>query len=227
MKGSLLLAAFTLCMAFTAKAKDIMLTEQNFCSLEGPVTRQSVNELKICLTEQVTKRGLRPYPIYIYLHSPGGSVYSGLKFIEYAKNFNNVHTITSYAASMAAGIVEHLPGKRYITPSGIMMFHRARGSVKGQLETGELEKRLAFWKKIIRGMEKKQANRIGITLREYKKRIKDEWWLYSEDSIKANASDEIANVTCTKKLSKIKVKRKVLSFFGTRETEVYKCPVLN
>lgn len=223
MKG-FILAAFL--FASTASAKDLVLKTNNVCVIDTAIDAVSVQAAKNCLAEKVIKRRGRNYPIYLYLNSPGGSIYSGLKFIEFAKTIPNLHTITSYSASMAAAIVEHLPGKRYITETGIMMFHRARGRVGGQIESGELERRLKFWKKIIRKSEKVQAKRIGITLKEYKSRIKDEWWLYGEDSVNAGVSDEVVVVKCSIPLSQKKVKVITRSVFGSSEKEVSACPLL-
>jgi len=77
------------------------------------------------------------------------------------------------------------------------MAHRARGSVSGQFESGELEQRLAMWKKIVRKMEQTNADRMQISLDEYKKRVKDEWWSFGQDLIKDNMVDRIVPVKCS------------------------------
>ena len=186
-----------------------------------------MRKLKYCLVDKVSKRRGRRYPIYLYLNSPGGSIYQGLRFISFAKTINNLHTITEFSASMAAAIAQGLPGKRYVVENGVFMFHRARGGFQGQFEDGELESRLKMWKKIVRNMEKMQAKRIGITLKEYKTRRVNEWWVYGDDNIKQNTADGMVEVRCTPALISKEHKVVVRSMFGTREVTLSGCPLVN
>lgn len=222
-----LVALVFICSLQVANAKDVVFNTRNVCSIEGPVTGASMRKAKFCLVDKVSQRRGRDYPIYLYLHSPGGSIYQGLRFIEFAKTIKNLHTVTSYAASMGAAIVQHLPGKRYVTENGIFMFHRAYGRFEGQFEDGELERRIKFWKKIVRKQEQTQADRIGITLKDYKKRVKDEWWLYGNESVTKNVADAVVSAKCTPKLAKQKKTVKMRSLFGTIEKTVSGCPLLN
>lgn len=209
------------------KTKTINLTTRNVCSIEGPVTVESVRKAKHCLANKNIKRGRRRYPIYLYLYSPGGSIYQGLKLIEFAKGIKNLHTITNYAASMASAIVEQLPGRRYAVENNIFMFHRAQGVFRGQFETGEVEKQVKFWKGIVRNMSRKNANRIGMTLKHYDEVIKDEWWIYGKDSVRMNICDEIVQLTCSAPLMARTRKIKVRSLFGSFVKQVSDCPLLN
>lgn len=222
-----IMAIFSYNTTNASSADVINFTGTNVCSLIGTVDRNSVQELKLCFADKVVKRGRKTYPLYLYINSGGGDVAAGLDFIEYAENIPNLHTVTKFAASMAAAIVEHLPGKRYITKHGVMMFHRARGSVSGQFEKGELESRLRLWKSIIRKFEQVQADRIGITLKEYKKRRKDEWWVYGSDNISQNTADEIKSLTCSPYLMKQFKEVKERTIFGTFKYKKYECPILN
>lgn len=216
-------------MAFAkfSKAKEILLTTQNVCSITSAVDSNSMKAVKDCLAKKVAARKNKSYPIYLYLNTPGGSVYDGLRFIKFAKNIRNLHTITEFSASMGAAIMQGLPGKRYLVEDGIVMFHRARGSVQGQFEDGELESRLRLWKKIVRKMEIMQANRIGISLSEYKERRMNEWWLYGNEAVTSNVADEEVVVKCSHLLMSKKSKRTVRGFIGNYEVEESNCPLLD
>lgn len=226
MKQLLMIAALV-CGLQIANAETLNLTTYNVCSLEDQVNSKTMSKLKNCLIEKVSKRRGKRYPIYLYLNSPGGSIYDGLRFIEFAKTIRNLHTITEFSASMAAAIVQGLPGKRYVTKHGVLMFHRARGGFRGQFEDGELESKLKLWKKIVRTMEQMQADRIGISLKEYKKRRKDEWWVYGDDNITSNTADKLISVSCSMKLIKQTEKVKVRTFFGSFEYTKSNCPLVN
>lgn len=204
-----------------------LLTTKNHCTLAGEVNSQSMIELKFCLIDQDLQRGNKDYPIYLVVDSGGGEIYAGLRFIEFAKTIKNVQTVTIFAASMAAGIVEALPGKRHATENAIFMFHRAKGSFKGQFEDGELEQQLDMWKKIVRKMEQMNADRVGITLAEYKSKVINEWWIYGKDSVKQNVSDQISVFECSNVLLKERRSVSIDTFFGVIEFEESACPLVN
>lgn len=207
--------------------KVIKFTEDNHCFLDSSVSAKSMGAMKICLSKKHLKRGKKSYPIYLVINSPGGSVYAGLDFIRFAKNIPNLKTYTIFAASMASAIVEHLPGDRIGSDFTVTMFHRAKGSFKGQFEDGEVEKQLKLWKEIVRSMETASSKRIGISLEEYKKRVKDEWWVYGDDNVTQNTLDSITPAKCSNKLLKKFTSKTVDTlFFGKVTISKSKCPLI-
>lgn len=204
------------------KLGKIELTEKNTVLLIGEVNSRSV--AKVIADIEAIKDSAKI--VYLYIDSPGGEIMSGLELITYLKGLNNVETITKFAASMASAIVEHNKGKRYILSNGVLMFHRAAGGVSGQFEDGELESRLALWKKIVRGMEKVNAERMKLTLEEYKKLVVNEYWIYGEESIDKNASDALVSISCSEGLKKATHEITVLSIFGEQSYKISKCPLL-
>jgi ATP-dependent protease ClpP protease subunit len=223
----LLMVVATVCGLQMVNAKDIVINTSNVCTLDGPVDSESTKKVKLCLVEKSLKRRGRGYPIYLYLASPGGSIYQGLRFVEFAKTIPNLHTITEFSASMAAAIAQLLPGQRYVTKHGVFMFHRASGSFRGQFEDGELESRIKMWKQIVKNMEKNQAKRIGITLKEYKKRRTNEWWIYGEHNVTENVADAVVTVKCTPALIKQSYKKTYQSIFGSKTVTKSACPLVN
>ncbi len=210
-----------------ANNEEVVLTKNNHCSLQGKVTSESMRSLKSCLAKRVVKRRGSRYPLYLVINSPGGSVYAGLQFISYAKNIRNLQTVTIYAASMGSAIVQALPGKRHGTDNAITMFHRAKGSFSGQFGEGELESKLKLWTRIVLGMETVNAKRIGIPLSDYKKKVVNEYWVYSHDNVKQNTLDTISIVKCSHPLLKVVRKVRVKTMFGTINKTVSGCPILN
>jgi ATP-dependent protease ClpP protease subunit len=190
-------------MYLPAKAdmKKIVLNESNFCMLNEDVNVDSMRQLKICLVSQQLFRNSVKDPIYLIINSPGGSIYAGLDFIRFAKDIPNLHTVSIFAASMASAIVEALPGKRYAVEGSIMMFHRAKGAFSGQFADGEVEQRLKLWRQIVESMEITNATRIGISLKEYKDRVKDEYWVYGSDNVKLNIIDQEVKIVCDLKMN--------------------------
>jgi|WetSurMetagenome_2_1015567.scaffolds.fasta_scaffold281785_1 ATP-dependent protease ClpP protease subunit len=200
MKSLLFAIITTISLAGLANT-NIKLSKDNFVILRQEVTEQSISKLELELTDKVAKRGNKDYPIYLLLDSPGGSIDAGLSFIEFAKTIPNLHTITIFAASMASGIVESLPGTRNIINSGILMFHRAKGGVQGQFEDGELESRLGIYKRIVVNLlEQTNADRLKLSLTEYKSKVKDELWIGGFEAVEQKAADTKVNIECSSEL---------------------------
>jgi len=208
-------------------AKNIELTPDNMVVFRNEVSDESVSKAQLDLAKKVAKRGTKSYTIYLVLDTPGGSISSGLNFIEFAKTVPNLETITLFAASMGSAIVEALPGKRNIIDSGILMFHRAAGGVEGQFEDGELESRLAFYKKWVRNMETVNANRLNITLDAYKAKVKDEYWVSGKDAVTDKAADEVVNIVCSDSLLNTSI-TETFVFMGMFQIEVKfnACPLI-
>jgi len=207
-------------------SKTINLKTYNTINVLGPISSNSTKKIKEKLTKLDHFRGKRNYPLYLVIDSPGGSIYAGNQLIDVIKSIKNVKTVTYFAASMASAIVEQTPGTRYIVPSGIMMFHRASGGFQGQFNDGELESQLRLWKAIVTSMEIANAKRIGISLKEYKRKVKDEYWTTAAESVKENVSDEVVLVKCSQKLVKATTTITKRTMFGTSSIEVSKCPTL-
>ncbi len=205
--------------------EQLHLNSRNTVVLRGEVTEASIIKTETELVALVATRALtKDYPLYLVIDSPGGDVNAGLSFIQFAKIIKNLHTVTIFSASMAAGIVEGLPGRRLITDDGQLMFHRAAGGVEGQIETGELESRLASIKKMVLRMENMNASRLQITLADYKAKILNEYWLDSEDAIHDKAADKIIDIVCSQELAERTESVTVESMFGVYVAKYSKCP---
>lgn len=226
MKAISIIVAALLALSLSAQARTIELSTRNSVTFRGEVDDDSTAEVQIALMKLVARRGTAPYIIYLVLDTPGGSIDSGLNFIEFVKTIPNVETLTLFAASMGSAIVEHLPGKRLITENGILMFHRAKGGLQGQFEDGELESRLTMYKDLVRFMEQKNATRMCVTLAAYKASVKDELWILGKDAVSKKAADEIVNATCTLELINTPV-IKTVSFLGMSfDIEFNGCPLI-
>lgn len=215
---------FMLTGAFSAP-KHVTLSKQNMVLIRTEISNESVNKAMKDLYRINKERKDVKTPIYLVLDSPGGSIFAGLAFIRFAKHIKNLHTITINAASMAHAIVQALPGKRYILEDGILMAHRAKGGFRGQFENGEVESRLKIVKEVVRLMERKNAKRIGISLKDYKLKVINEWWSLGKIAIEENVADELVEVTCSNELIEETYTEEVRTFFGSGSVEYSKCPL--
>lgn len=207
----------------------ILLTPKNTVVINTDINNTSVAAAQMELAQLVIKRAssFSNYPIYLVLDSPGGSITDGEAFIQFAKHIPNLHTISVFSASMASAIVQALPGNRYVTLNGTLMFHRARGGVQGQFETGELESRLTYYKQIVRGMEQRNANRMKVSLANYKALVLNEWWAYGKDALTQRMADDTADIVCSAELVTTK-KVQSINIMGmfTVTVEYSGCPLI-
>jgi ATP-dependent protease ClpP protease subunit len=128
---------------------------------------------------------------------------------------------------MAHAISQGIVGERLATLKNIMMAHRAKGTFSGQFENGELESQLQLFKKIVRTMEQRNANRIGISLKAYKSNVINEWWSYGSQSKKLNIVDKLVSLICSKELINKKRSSTRMTILGPMEgPEKSQCPLI-
>jgi ATP-dependent protease ClpP protease subunit len=221
------LTVLILSVITNAQSLHINLTQQNTVTIRNEINDEVVTKAAKELSNLITKRGKQNYKIYLVLDTPGGSIDSGLNFIEFAKTLPNVETLTIFAASMGSAIVEALPGKRNILPTGILMFHRARGGVQGQFESGELETRLDLYKRLVRSMEQTNSSRMSMSLEMYKLAVKDELWILGSEAIRAKAADNVVTVSCSSELiSENKTETFLIGGMFAVRVDFSACPIL-
>lgn len=206
--------------------RPIFLTTANTVVIDTAITNSSVAQAKKDLFELVVLRGMKSYPLFLVLNSPGGSIMAGENFIRYAKTVWNLHTVSINAASMAHAIVQALPGKRYAVGGAVLMAHRAKVGISGQINDGELESRLRMIKAMVTDMETRNSKRIGISLLTYKSKVKDEWWTYGEENVKQNVVDSMANLKCSIELIKKEKTTIIRSIFGSVKIKKSACPLM-
>lgn len=216
------------CSAFAVNnLPNVSLNEKNMVAIRGAIDFGSVGAAQVALAKAVADRGSKQYTIYLVLDSPGGDIEAGETFIEFAKTIPNLKTITMFAASMASAIAEALPGERLILESGVLMFHRARMQVSGQINEGELESRLESTKKLVTILEQRNADRLGLPLAEYKKRVVNELWMSGgPDAIEQHGADRVVSMTCSQELlTATEIVVVDLGFFAVRAKRSL-CPLL-
>lgn len=202
----------------------VNLNPNNTVNLRGEVSAESVKQVMMEIQSLRERNPLEK--IYLVINSPGGSVLDGMDLIRFLDTQDNIDTITFNAASMASAIVEANKGKRLILRDSTMMFHRARLGVQGQVD-GELESELAMYKKLINILEKQNADRIGISLKEYKENIINEWWVIGEENIDKNVADSVVKVKCSSDLIKQTEEKQLQIIFFTVTAKYSKCPLFS
>ena len=213
--------------ASTALSKTLTLEPNNTIYINGAINPTSVSQAIQDIISLDDKRGTNKYALYIVLNSPGGSIMDGQDLIRFANTVENIHTVCIFCASMAHAIAQGVKGTRLATPDNIMMAHRARGGFSGQFEDGELESQLRLFKSVVRSMEQRNADRIGISLKTYKSKVANEWWSYAKESLDQNIVDVLVTLKCSKELINTKRQSTVMTPFGPMQgPEKSQCPLV-
>lgn len=203
--------------------KTLMLESSNTVSIKGPITQSSMALAMTELQEKASKLD-KEDDLYLFMDTGGGSIFAGLDFIDFANSLpNNIVTVTKFAASMGFQIVQNM-GKRYITPSGILMSHRATGGVEGQFD-GELESQYKMIKEQIDRMDVIASARMEISYADYKSMIINEFWSNGFRSVNNKSADEVVNVRCGDSFVGSS-KSTINTMFGPYEVELSKCPLI-
>lgn len=224
---NLMLILMSIIISASAHGKELLLTSANTVSINTGISSESVDQAIKDLIAADEARKDSNTPIYIVLNSPGGSIIAGNKLINFANTIPNVHTVCMFCASMAHAISQGIKGTRYATEDNIMMAHRAKGGFSGQFEDGEVESQLKLFKSYVRAMELRNAKRIGISLRQYKSKVVNEWWTYGAESVQQNIIDSLVTLACSKELIRKKVPVYQQTMFGLiKSGESSACPLI-
>lgn len=173
------------------KLPEIVLTQSNHATLIGEVTGQSVKET-IDKLRKLDNSKTR----YLYINSPGGEVQTGIRLVNYLQSAEGkgIICVADTAISMAMVSMQACE-TRVTTPNATFMSHGIAGGVQGY--TRKVESDLTIMKGFDYILAKIQAERMGITVEELRKRQNEEYWIIgSEAIIAANAADKVAKVSC-------------------------------
>ena len=210
-----------------AVAGTVTLEAENTVSLRDTFTSGSVANV-INKLQTLNAKLPSHSKINLYLNSPGGSIIAGNELIKFVNSLGRkVNVICDFCASMGFQTFQGILGKRYITPFGVLMSHKAAGSFRGEFP-GQINNRLNFWLKRVQKMDDIVVSRTNgkQTLKSYQALYENEYWCNDSDCIDAGFADEVVSVKCAKSLSGTE-KNVVRGFFGSYEIVTSKCPLIS
>lgn len=130
--------------------------------------------------------------IYLYINSPGGSVYDALAIYD-TMNFvkSDVQTVgIGIQASAAAFLLSSgTKGKRFILPHATVMVHQPSSGTRGKVTDQEIDLRESLRvKKLLEGIMAKNTGQKPAKIHEDMERDK---WMTAEESVKYGIADKI------------------------------------
>jgi len=207
---------------FSSNPELIELKKDNFVSLREPIDQDVSSRLLSKLNLIESKHEI----IYLYINSPGGSVMAGLEIINYIKSLQQkskkIICIAHNAMSMAFVIFQYC-SQRYILYSSTLMQHQMSLGVKGKIY--DINSRISYLNSVETKLNQDQASRLNMTLDSFNKLIQNDWWLYSENIILANAADKVVSITCS--FENYDENVIVQTMFGEVHIKYSACPLIN
>lgn len=194
---------------------EVVLTPENHSAIRDEVNETSVNVVLQGITNSDPSK-----PYYIYLDSPGGSVFAGRRLVSYLQSSDRqIICVAQTAISMAFVILEACP-TRLMTNHGILMSHEIAGGAKGSLS--DMKASLALTQKLADLYDGMIASRLGLTIDAYRAKIRPEFWMVGiQEGLDNKAVDAEVKVSCTKALEKQTEKLGE----GDGAMKISKCPV--
>ena len=172
----------------------IELNENNTAILMNEVNEKSIS----FVIDQIYQ--LSENDIYIYIDTPGGSVYEGQKLvntIEYMKDIKNITCVVQQASSMGFVILQSCPLRTALKGSMIMQ-HQI--STRLYDEKAKLKNYMHYIDNMEDELIEMQSRRIGITKKEFIDKTYHDWYLTPKMALKYNVIDKIVKVGCKKSM---------------------------
>lgn len=130
--------------------------------------------------------------IYIYINSPGGSVYDALAIYDTMNYIKaDVQTIAIGLAASAAAILlsSGTKGKRFILPHGKVMVHQPSSSARGRVSDMEID--LEESVRVKKQIEEILAKNTGQKISKVHDDIEKDYWITAEEAKKYGLVDNI------------------------------------
>jgi ATP-dependent protease ClpP protease subunit len=189
---ALILTALLL-ISFKAQAVvKVDLNPSNTVILSGSIDDVKIENLISAVVAKVLLS--RGKMVYIVISSTGGYVSAANRFSEAVEDITNLTFICIDCESAAAGIFERTNHPRLMIKSGQLMLHEmwmivtAKSATKANIYS--LKSQSTEFNQLF-------ADRLGWKLKRYEHKIlKTEWYIKTNEAIKLQLADDIAEINC-------------------------------
>jgi ATP-dependent Clp protease protease subunit len=133
--------------------------------------------------------------IYLYINSPGGSIYDALAIYDTMQYVNcDVQTVgIGVQASAAAFLLSSgTKGKRFILPNATVMIHQPSSGTRGKVTDMEIDLRESL--RIKQRLNEIMAKNTGKTVTKIQGDMERDYWLTAEEAKKYGLVDAVINL---------------------------------
>ena len=165
--------------------KTINVNKNNIIKISGEIDERMVTRF---LTKLEDRKHIDN--LYVYLDTSGGSVDDGMKIMREILKYN-ISCIAEKAYSMGFVILQAC-NKRYITEYASVMQHQMYFGVID--EHYRVNSYMEYINQVSNTLDNLQSERIGLHVVVFRRKITNNWWLFSNNIIKENCADEIVSI---------------------------------
>lgn len=182
-------------LASGLKSNTIVLDPSNHTEIVGEISMESINK-----NMQEIANSSPSKTFYIYIQTPGGSVFAGKRLVDYLRvTDRKIVCIADIAISMGFHILEDGCRTRLVTEGAVLMSHQISFGAQGSL--AEVEASVQLSRKIEDYLDSLTSQRLGLTLKEYQAKLNPEFWMVGHPEILLNkAADGVSIVVCDRTL---------------------------
>lgn len=194
------------CQQNLNNSKGTIVLNDNTIVLRGEINGSTVSKTIAAL---MTHKG----PVVnLFLSSPGGSVLDGAQLVQAIRSVNKkVVCVTDFSASMSF-IIMQACDERVVLESSILMQHVASFGVRHQPQPNAIAF-VEFIKQITTTMDTAQSKRMELPLERFRQLIRNDYWLFGREAVKAKAADRVAQAVCSADLTN-KEDKETISLLG-------------
>lgn len=130
--------------------------------------------------------------IFLYINSPGGSVYDGMAIYDTINHIkNDVHTVgIGLQASMGAFLLSSgTKGKRSLLPHSKVMIHQPSSGTRGKVTDMEIDLKESL--AVRKMLNEILAKNTGQKLSQIEKDVDRDYWMTAEEAVKYGLVDKI------------------------------------
>ena len=174
-----------LTIAFLSLVPNV-LSNSDIININGYITKKTTDEFFNCVNE-IRKKNYHVNYI-IHFDTPGGSVLDGLRILDFIES-NDVECRATRAYSMGFVLFQACKYRK-IEKYGSLMQHDMKLNLH-TIDYSNLKSYYIYISDIYNMLIQKQISKLGISKKNFMKKIKNDWWIGAKDALYYNCADEI------------------------------------
>jgi ATP-dependent Clp protease protease subunit len=186
--SALIVTSLALSPAISAKEhRGVLTLTDRVVDLQGGVKLSGMRAAQKSLLELDAQSN---EPIWLRINSPGGSVGAGLILLDTMRSIDSpVHCVVESRAYSMGAIILTFCEKRYALEHATIMLHEASWGTAG--EDPSIRSEFDFVARYLDRLHAEIAKKLKMSMKDYRAKIRDAWWLMADEAKKAGVIDDI------------------------------------
>jgi ATP-dependent Clp protease, protease subunit len=141
-------------------------------------------------TEHIARDSAEQRPIWLHIHSHGGSLFSGFSLADQLTAVKSpIYSVVEGISASAATLISMACTKRYILPNSFMLIHQLSGFLWGKHE--DFRDEMSMQTKAMERLVQFYLKRSKLTEEEIRSRLTRDYWIDADTCVAEGFADEI------------------------------------